>query len=208
MDLVGSQTRCGAEGIIFQSSGTSCSLHVPPYGCRLGGRSWRIFSERLEADERRAKTWSRSGARCPRECFAGIPVDDNFSRYLSGELSHWDFEHVGSAAETVSGNKYVGITSRRFREKAEVVDNDGDAEPNWQRALRWWTTGPSASTFSVIGTSINSVTTIGCICLYRSTYRTVRAYVGCEWLPDDRKHGNGKPARPVRHINAKNLVAQ
>ena len=84
----------------------------------------RKFGAELEAIAR------EDGARASPE--GNAPVDDNVSRALSGELSRCDGEHVGSAAETTSKNKKVGIISRRYRERAEVVDTDGDARPFWQ----------------------------------------------------------------------------
>ena len=64
-------------------------------------------------------------ARAPPE--RNIPVDENVSRALSGELCRSDGVHVGSAAETISEKQDVGISSRRHRERAEKVDADGDA---------------------------------------------------------------------------------
>ena len=63
-------------------------------------------------------------ARAPQE--GSVPVDDNVSRALSGELCRCDGVHVGSAAETISEKQNVGISSRRHRERAEMVDADGD----------------------------------------------------------------------------------
>ena len=60
-----------------------------------------------------------------------IPVGENGSRALSGELCRCDGVHVGSVAETLSEKQDVGISSRRHRERAEVVDADGDAGPCW-----------------------------------------------------------------------------
>ena len=47
----------------------------------------------------------------------------------SAKLSHCDCEHVISVAETISEKQDVGITSRSYREKAELVDADGSAGP-------------------------------------------------------------------------------
>ena len=58
-----------------------------------------------------------------------LPVDGNVSGALSGKLSHCDCEHVISVAETISEKQDVGITSRSYREKAELVDADGSAGP-------------------------------------------------------------------------------
>ena len=59
-------------------------------------------------------------------------VDENISRAVSGELSRCDCEHVGSAAEAICEKRDVGITSRHYRERAEVVDADGNAGPFWR----------------------------------------------------------------------------
>ena len=52
---------------------------------------------------------------------------------LSVELGRCDGERVGSAAEITNEKLDVGITSRRHRERPEVVDADGNAGPFWQK---------------------------------------------------------------------------
>ena len=71
----------------------------------------------------------KGAARAPPE--RNIPVDENVSRALSGELCRCKGVHVGSAAETIREKQDVGIPSRRHREKTEIVDADGDAGTFW-----------------------------------------------------------------------------
>ena len=59
----------------------------------------------------------------------GMPADGNVSRALSCELGCSDCDLVGSAAETIIGDKNVSVTSRGDREGAEVIDADGNAGP-------------------------------------------------------------------------------
>ena len=58
-----------------------------------------------------------------------IPVDENVSRSLSCKFGCSDCEHIDSAAETIGQEQDVGVTSRRDREGAEVVDADGNVGP-------------------------------------------------------------------------------
>ena len=46
--------------------------------------------------------------------------------------SSCDCEHVGSGAKAISEKQDEGFTWRKYRERAEVVDADGDAGPFWQ----------------------------------------------------------------------------
>ena len=66
----------------------------------------------------------------------GIPnlfVDQDVDHALSGELCGGDGEHSGPIAETVVGDQVVTVASRRDREKAKLVDPDGDAGTFRQR---------------------------------------------------------------------------
>ena len=57
------------------------------------------------------------------------PVDGNVRRALSCELGCNDCGRVGSAAETVSEEQYVGVTSRRYREEGGIIDVYNSAGP-------------------------------------------------------------------------------
>ena len=61
-----------------------------------------------------------------------IPVDENVSRALGGERCRTDGLDVDSAAEPISEQQAVGISSRRHRQGGDIVDGDGDAGPFWQ----------------------------------------------------------------------------
>ena len=60
-----------------------------------------------------------------------VPVDENVSRALGRELGCSDREHVGPAAETISKEQDIGVTSRRDRGWGEVIDADGNAGLFW-----------------------------------------------------------------------------
>ena len=58
-----------------------------------------------------------------------VPVDEDVSRALSCKFGCSEYGHVGSAAETIGEEQGVGVSSRRDREGAEVIDADGNAGP-------------------------------------------------------------------------------
>ena len=65
----------------------------------------------------------------PQRGIPGIPVDENVNRALGCIFGGSDSVHVGSAAETIAEEQDEGVTSRRDRVGAEVLDADGTAGP-------------------------------------------------------------------------------
>ena len=98
--------------------------------------------------------------------YENIPVDENASRAPSGELSRYDCQQVGSTAETISEKQDVGITARRYRERAEVVDADGDAGSFWQGHRDGGPPDRLPRFFPCFDTPSSCVTTTGCRCSY------------------------------------------
>ena len=56
-------------------------------------------------------------------------INGNTIRFPSCKFGCRDCEHVGSSAETIGEEQDVGVTSRRDRQGAEVIDIDGNAGP-------------------------------------------------------------------------------
>ena len=59
----------------------------------------------------------------------GVLVDKNVRRALGCKFGSSDRVHVGSAAETISEEQDVSVSSRRDRKGAEVIDANGNALP-------------------------------------------------------------------------------
>ena len=104
--------------------------------------SWYTACESLE------KNWRPLPGRMVRGyTHRNVFVDQNVDRTLSGELGGIDGEHIGPTTETVGDQQDVAVASRRDRERAEVVDTDGDARTFRERHGDDWPTDSQSRGF-------------------------------------------------------------
>ena len=120
-------------------------------------------------------------------------VDEKIGRTLSGIFSGSDGEHVGPTIETNGDQQALGVTSRRDRKGAEVVNSMATPGPS-ARGMEMIGQRAVSRGVSARGTSSSGEVTTGCTHSCRPTNKTTLACATCAWCQGGKKPSNGKLA--------------